>query len=201
MNFESVQLTQVVSAHVPSYVYVIACGVLLVLLVLIVGLPHIFLRCKMWGARPSTFRLSQLPSIVKLALSLFLVGFCLVQLVAMITVYTQTMVEHQNASEYFHLIRVVKLLGLSHAHLFGYTAMFGIVGLMVCGTGLREYVKGVLGCGMMLSAMTDVVSWWLVKYFGSAFEIVTYGSGALFGGCFLVSIFFILKSLFCEGKV
>ena len=196
MNFEKVELTQVVAAHIPLYLYIVAAGVLFVLILLIGMLPKIFLGCKKWGGRSNdTLQLAQLPSVVKLTLFLFLVGFCLVQLVASITVYTQTMVEHPDAVEYFHLMRGVKLLGLSHAHLFGYTAMFGIVGLMVCGAELGAYSRGVLVCGMMLSAMTDVMSWWMIKYFGAAFELVTYGSGILFGGCFLLSLIFILKSL------
>ena len=123
-------------------------------------------------------------------------GFTLTQGVAAVTVYWQTMLENQNAYTYFSLMRPAKLLGLSHAHLFGYTVLFGLTGLMVCCTRLSAYIKGVLTCGMVLSAFADVGSWWLMKYFGPAFEVVTYGAGALFAGCFGISLLFILKTIF-----
>jgi hypothetical protein len=198
MNFDNVEVAEVVAAQIPFYQYVLAVGILAGLLLAIFVLPKLFFK---YGSNNSnSHALNCWPMTVQWVAVLFLVGFSLTQAIAGITVYWQTMLANANAHEYFQMMRPAKLLGLSHAHLFGYTVLFGLTGLMVSGASLKPYTRGVLVAGMVLSAITDVGSWWLLKYFGPAFEIVTVGSGLIIGLCFFLSLFFIFKTMLCHSQ-
>ena len=154
----------------------------------------LFLLCIIiaWAAtrrdkkRNLTFQLNQLPPAAKLIPTIFLVTFLFVHIIALADAMVQSRVIAKNVHEYFHFMKYSRLLGVSHSHLFGHTVMYSLVALPFAFTTWREFIKALFIAGAMVSAVFDVGSWWLIKYFGEEFEIISAVSGITFTISFLV---------------
>ncbi len=87
---------------------------------------------------------------------------------------------HGSASAYFEQMSLGKLIAFSHAHLFGFTTSFFIVGIpfSLQFNQLRVY-QWVFPVGLAAS-LTDVMSWWGIKYVSANFEWISLFCGLLF---------------------
>lgn len=102
---------------------------------------------------------------------------------------------HGSASAYFEQMSLGKLIAFSHAHLFGFTTSFFIVGIpfSIQFNQLRVY-QWVFPAGLAAS-LTDVVSWWGIKYVGPTFEWVSLFCGAVFGVTYIWMLIGLLRVL------
>lgn len=87
---------------------------------------------------------------------------------------------HGSASAYFEQMSLGKLIAFSHAHLFGFTTSFFIVGIpfSLQFNQLKVY-QWVFPVGLAAS-LTDVMSWWGIKYVSANFEWISLFCGLLF---------------------
>ncbi|WP_293367800.1 hypothetical protein [Nevskia sp.] len=87
---------------------------------------------------------------------------------------------HGSASAYFEQMSLGKLIAFSHAHLFGFTTSFFIVGIpfSLQFNQLRVY-QWVFPVGLAAS-LVDVMSWWGIKYVSANFEWISLFCGLLF---------------------
>ena len=87
---------------------------------------------------------------------------------------------HGSASAYFEQMSLGKLIAFSHAHLFGFTTSFFIVGIpfSLQFNQLRVY-QWVFPVGLAAS-LTDVISWWGIKFVSANFEWISLFCGLLF---------------------
>jgi hypothetical protein len=196
LDFDAVETTAVESAADYSWLAILIA-------VLSVGLS-IFIACRATRNSPQKrkmpFKLSDLPAAAKLIPTFFLITFFFVHIIALTDAMIQSKVIAKNAHEYFHYMKYSRLLGLSHAHLFGHAVMYTLVATPFAFTNWKEFTKALLITLAMIMAMADVGSWWLIKYFGEEFEIISMVSGMTFTSCFLVMAGKTLKDLwkFCH---
>ena len=89
-----------------------------------------------------------------------------------------------------------KLIAFTHAHLFGFTTAFFIIGIpfSMHFNRLRIY-QWVFPAGLA-AALTDIVSWWGIKYISPNFDYVTMFCGAVYGIAYLWMLIGIVRILF-----
>lgn len=92
---------------------------------------------------------------------------------------------HGSAEAYFAQMSLGKLIAFTHAHLFGFTTSFFIIGIpfSMQFNHLWPY-QWVFPIGLSAS-VTDVISWWGIKYVSSNFEWVSVFCGILFSLSYL----------------
>lgn len=102
---------------------------------------------------------------------------------------------HGSASAYFEQMSLGKLIAFTHAHLFGFTTSFFIVGIpfSIQFNQLRVY-QWVFPVGLAAS-LTDVMSWWGIKYVSANFEWVSMFCGVLFTVSYLWMLIGLLRVL------
>jgi hypothetical protein len=121
-------------------------------------------------------------------------GLMAVQFVAGIDAYVQTNVVYTSSAEYFDYLSYPRLLGTSHAHIFGYTVLYGCLAWLLCLSDAKRSLKAWCTAGMMWSSLFDVVSWWGTKVFGGLFHWLTAATGATCATGSLICCFWIVKS-------
>jgi hypothetical protein len=92
---------------------------------------------------------------------------------------------HGSAEAYFAQMSLGKLIAFTHAHLFGFTTSFFIIGIpfSLQFSHLWPY-QWIFPVGLAAS-LTDVISWWGIKYGAPSFEWVSMFCGVLFSGSYL----------------
>ncbi|HKY89747.1 MAG TPA: hypothetical protein VJM11_01855 [Nevskiaceae bacterium] len=102
---------------------------------------------------------------------------------------------HGSAEAYFAQMSLGKLIAFTHAHLFGFTTSFFIVGIpfSMQFNHLKSY-QWVFPVGLAAS-LTDVASWWGIKYVGGSFEWVSMFCGVLFSVSYLWMLIGLLRTL------
>jgi hypothetical protein len=102
---------------------------------------------------------------------------------------------HGSAEAYFAQMSLGKLIAFTHAHLFGFTTSFFIVGVpfSLQFNHIRLY-QWVFPVGLAAS-VTDVMSWWGIKYLSPNFEWVSMFCGVLFGVSYLWMLIGLLRVL------
>jgi len=92
---------------------------------------------------------------------------------------------HGSADAYFAQMSLGKLIAFTHAHLFGFTTSFFIIGIpfSMQFNHLWPY-QWVFPIGLSAS-LTDVASWWGIKFIGPGFEWVSFFCGILFSLSYL----------------
>jgi hypothetical protein len=92
---------------------------------------------------------------------------------------------HGSAEAYFEQMSLGKLIAFTHAHLFGFTTSFFIIGIpfSLQFSHLWQY-QWIFPIGLAAS-LTDVVSWWGIKYGAPSFEWVSMFCGVLFSVSYL----------------
>ena len=92
---------------------------------------------------------------------------------------------HGSAEAYFAQMSLGKLIAFTHAHLFGFTTSFFIIGIpfSMQFNHLWQY-QWIFPVGLAAS-LTDVISWWGIKYGAPSFEWVSMFCGILFSMSYL----------------
>jgi len=133
------------------------------------------------GAAGGGFSLASLRSSTRLLLTLAMLGLLFVQAFGAIDAYAQTHVARDSTVEYFQSLSRTRLLGMSHAHMFGYTLCYGFFGFVYLGTGASERRKCFAISTLLWCGLFDVASWWGIRELSGRFEwlsAVTGGSSA-----------------------
>lgn len=102
---------------------------------------------------------------------------------------------HGTAEAYFEQMSLGKLIAFTHAHLFGFTTSFFIVGIpfSMQFNHLKSY-QWVFPAGLAAS-LTDVVSWWGIKFVSPTFEWVSMFCGILFSVSYVWMLIGLLRVL------
>lgn len=103
---------------------------------------------------------------------------------------------HGSAEAYFQQMGIGKLIAFTHAHLFGFTTSFFIIGIpfSLHFNRLKPY-QWIFPLGLAASC-TDVISWWGIKYISPHFEYVTWWCGLVFSACYLWMLVGLVRVLF-----
>ena len=96
---------------------------------------------------------------------------------------------------FFDSMSLGKLIVMTHAHLFGFTTSFFIIGLpfSLQFPHIRSY-QWVFPVGLAAS-LTDVMSWWGIKYVAPSFEYVSMFCGILFSISYMWMLIGLLRVL------
>ncbi len=161
-----------------------------------------------WAARSSRSdsetarRLPMLASLdapYRLLIALTFTSLLLVQGVAASDAYVQTHVVHASTAEYFDYLSWPRLLGTSHAHLFGYAVMYGLIGLFIAMSRAPKGLRAVLIATPLWCGMFDVMSWWGIKAVSPSFEWLTIATGIGTSTASLVGAYFVGRDVFGKG--
>jgi hypothetical protein len=100
-----------------------------------------------------------------------------------------------SSAEYIASMSMGKLIVMTHAHLFGFTTAFFIVGIpfSMQFNHIRFY-QWIFPIGLAAS-LTDVMSWWGIKYLDHSFEWVSMVCALLFSGTYLFMLIGLLRTL------
>lgn len=104
---------------------------------------------------------------------------------------------HLNGSTeaYFANMSLGKLIAFTHAHLFGFITSFLIVGIpFSMQFNHLRYYQWFLPVGLA-AAVTDVISWWGIKYVGPNFEYISILCGILFASSYLYMLVGLMRVL------
>ncbi|AXQ27312.1 hypothetical protein D0B54_00785 [Solimonas sp. K1W22B-7] len=102
---------------------------------------------------------------------------------------------HGTAEAYFEQMSLGKLIAFTHAHLFGFTTSFFIIGIpfSMQFNQLKSY-QWIFPVGLTASVV-DVMSWWGIKYVAPSFEWVSMFCGILFSASYLFMLVGLLRVL------
>jgi len=102
---------------------------------------------------------------------------------------------HGSAEAYFAQMSLGKLIAFTHAHLFGFTTSFFIIGIpfSMQFNQLKLY-QWIFPAGLAAS-LTDVASWWGIKYLTPNFEWVSMFCGIVFSVSYLWMLIGLLRVL------
>ena len=102
---------------------------------------------------------------------------------------------HGSSEAYFAQMSLGKLIAFTHAHLFGFTTSFFIIGIpfSLQFNHLWPY-QWIFPIGLSAS-VTDVISWWGIKYLAPSFEWVSFLCGILFSMSYLFMLVGLLRVL------
>jgi hypothetical protein len=140
---------------------------------LVAGLSAMAIR--RWGDRIRLpFGIADLPASVRVMCTLALLVLGLVHLFGAATAYVMSQVVNASAEEYYFYMKIGKLMGVTHSHLFGTMLMHLVVAAVFVLTDVRESLKVVLITATMLGSPIDIASWWLIKYVSPLFETLAY---------------------------
>jgi hypothetical protein len=123
-------------------------------------------------------RLARLPAPLPLVILMFVLGMLAVQGFAVCDVYVQTKVVQPSAHEYFQALSAARLFGMSHAHLFGFVFMYGVLAALTAFTRLPARAACYLAAVPLWGGLFDVVSWWGLKYVGPQFDWLAMATGS-----------------------
>lgn len=102
---------------------------------------------------------------------------------------------HGSAEAYFAQMSLGKLIAFTHAHLFGFTTSFFIIGIpfSMQFNQIKSY-QWVFPAGLAAS-LTDVASWWGIKFLSPNFEWVSMFCGIVFSVSYLWMLIGLLRVL------
>ncbi len=100
---------------------------------------------------------------------------------------------HGSAAAYFEQMSLGKLIAFTHAHLFGFTTSFLIVGIpfSMQFNHIRAY-QMIFPAGLA-AAFVDVASWWGIKYLSPNFEYVSMFCGIVFSVTYFIMLVGLLR--------
>jgi hypothetical protein len=141
---------------------------------------------KIGDGRPARVQLRSAPFAAKLGLTFLFFIYGATHVLAALTVYLDTRELYGSAAEYFRFLSLARLSGLSHAHLMGISTMDALVGVVYL---LSRRSSG-FACAVVtmtfLGIVGDIASWWLTKYAGSGFELLSMTTGIFFSFGFII---------------
>jgi hypothetical protein len=92
---------------------------------------------------------------------------------------------HGSAEAYFAQMSLGKLIAFTHAHLFGFTTSFFIIGIPFSMQFNHLWAYQWLFPVGLAASLTDVISWWGIKYGAPTFEWVSFFCGIVFSVSYL----------------
>lgn len=102
---------------------------------------------------------------------------------------------HGSAEQYFANMSTGKLIAFTHAHLFGFTTSFLVIGVpFSMQFNHLRYYQIIFPIGL-ISALIDVMSWWGIKYIHPNFEYVSIFCGVMFSLSYLYMLLALLRVL------
>lgn len=102
---------------------------------------------------------------------------------------------HGSAEAYFAQMSLGKLIAFTHAHLFGFTTSFFIIGIpFSMQFNQLQLYQWVFPAGLAAS-LTDVMSWWGIKFLSPNFEWVSMFCGIVFSVSYLWMLIGLLRVL------
>ena len=127
---------------------------------------------------------------IAMAVALFGVAFCF----GASEIWYQMQV-YGSAEAFFAQMSLGQLIVMTHAHLFGFTTSFFIIGIpfSMQFNHLKSY-QWVFPVGLAAS-LTDVISWWGIKYVAPTFEQVSMFCGLVFSVSYLWMLIGLLRVL------
>lgn len=87
------------------------------------------------------------------------------------------------------------LIAFSHVHLFGFTMAIFLVGIPFSLHFNRLKIYQWVFPAALTAALTDVISWWGIKYVSENFDYVTMFCGAVYGGAYLWMLIGLIRVL------
>lgn len=100
-----------------------------------------------------------------------------------------------SAEAYFANMSTGKLIAFTHAHLFGFTTSFLVIGVpFSMQFNHLRYYQIIFPIGL-ISALVDVMSWWGIKFIHPNFEYVSIFCGAMFSLSYLYMLIALLRVL------
>lgn len=102
---------------------------------------------------------------------------------------------HGDAQAYFDNMSLGKLIAFTHAHLFGFTTSFLVIGVpfSMQFNHLWPY-QWIFPLGLA-AALVDVMSWWGIKYLSPNFEVISMLCGIVFSLTYLYMLVGLLRVL------
>lgn len=108
---------------------------------------------------------------------------------------------HGTTEEYFRQMSLGKLIAFTHAHLFGFTTSFLIIGVpFSMQFNHIPIYQWIFPVGLTASII-DVMSWWGIKYVSPNFDIITMGCGIVFSLSYLYMLLGILRVLLLPNVI
>ena len=100
-----------------------------------------------------------------------------------------------SSREYFRQLSLGKMIAFTHAHLFGFTTEFLVIGVpfSMQFNHLSPY-QWIFPIGLA-ACLVDVISWWGIRYVGQSFVVVSVVCGVLFSVCYLYMLVGLLRVL------
>jgi hypothetical protein len=106
-----------------------------------------------------------------------------------------------SAEEYFRNMSLGKLIAFTHAHLFGWTTSFLVVGVPFSMQFHHvRFYQWLFPLGLT-AAITDVFTWWGIKYVTPNFEYVSMGCGVVFSLTFLYMLGALLRVILLPNVI
>ncbi len=103
--------------------------------------------------------------------------------------------------EYFRQMSLGKMIAFTHAHLFGFTTSFLIIGVpFSMQFNHIPIYQWIFPVGLTASII-DVMSWWGIKYISPNFDYVTMGCGIVFSLSYLYMLLGILRVLLLPNVI
>jgi hypothetical protein len=102
---------------------------------------------------------------------------------------------HGSTEEYFRQMSLGKLIAFTHAHLFGFTTSFLVIGVPFSMQFNHIPVYQWIFPVGLTAAIVDVISWWGIKYVSPNFDYITMGCGVVFSLSYLYMLLGILRVL------
>jgi hypothetical protein len=106
-----------------------------------------------------------------------------------------------SAEEYFRNMSLGKLIAFTHAHLFGWTTSFLVVGVPFSMQFHHVRIYQWLFPLGLTAAITDVFTWWGIKYITPNFEYVSMGCGVVFSLTFLYMLGALLRVILLPNVI
>ncbi len=158
------------------------------------GLALLFMWILPFQVGARYFNLYELPTGIRRGLAMSIVMYGIAFLFGALEIKYQLNM-HGSAEAYFANMSHGKLIAFTHAHLFGFTTSFLIIGFpfSMQFPHLRWY-QAMMPIGLA-AALIDVASWWGIKYVSINFEWVSMICGILFSLTYVFMLVALLRTL------
>lgn len=108
---------------------------------------------------------------------------------------------HGSAEEYFAQMSDGKLIAFTHAHLFGFTTSFLVIGVPFSMQFNHLWVYQWIFPLGLAAALIDVMSWWGIKYISPNFEVISMLCGIIFSLTYLYMLLGLLRVLLLPSVI
>ena len=141
-------------------------------------------------------RLGSLPAPLPVVAGFVALSMLAVQGFAVADVYVQTQIVQPSALAYFQSLSTARLLGMSHAHLFGFFLMYGLLAAMSAFTRMPVRLRSWLAPVPLLGGFFDVISWWGLKFVGPQFDWLAMATGSASATVTLILVASVVRESF-----